>query len=571
MSELKFRTIRIISLKEKRARVLDFHPETTTVIGENDTGKSSLIKTLYRTFGAIPAKQNEIWLSADACSVVDFTVGDVPYSILHFRSTYGVFDAKQKLLCSASSVTKELAPFLSDLFKFKLTLVDKGSEKPKIPTPAFLFLPFYVDQDAGWSDNWNSFSNLQQFKNYRLPVVEYHTGIRPNEYYQLKAEIELLTAQKTEKEKDFGLLQKMLDRQKKRLGGPKFSIDFDSFEKEIRTLLVRCTELAHKEQEFKELLVDLNSNFIRVRTQKDLVLSAAKELKEDYKFLNNLEADSLDCPTCGAHYDDTFPARLDLAKDEGRCLDLLSELTKEESDLSSKIQKATLDRGETSKKKLEIEEMLASKKAEVTLRDLIQSKGQEELGQVIGADIDALIAEIETISREAASLGEKLKTYTDVERKKRITDYYSKAFAKHLYSLDANAPSEKALKSVNAKINDTGSDLPRALLAYYYSILQTIREHSTTTFCPIVIDSPNQQEQDDDHIKKMIEFIFNEKPKSSQLILGAVKLYGVKAPGKVIELKEKRSLLLESEYEKTLEMVRPLLDRTFGKKLNLTD
>ena len=50
-------------------------------------------------------------------------------------------------------------------------------------------------------------------------------------------------------------------------------------------------------------------------------------------------------------------------------------------------------------------------------------------------------------------------------------------------------------------ISETGSALPRALLAYYFTFLKIMNIYSTSTFCPIIIDSPNQQEQDKDKNK----------------------------------------------------------------------
>jgi hypothetical protein len=57
--------------------------------------------------------------------------------------------------------------------------------------------------------------------------------------------------------------------------------------------------------------------------------------------------------------------------------------------------------------------------------------------------------------------------------------------------LDVLTMSEKSYKKITSKIAETGSGNPRALLAYYFSILEVMKEFSTSMFCPIVIDSPN--------------------------------------------------------------------------------
>jgi recombinational DNA repair ATPase RecF len=52
MKRLVFRELKLISYKEERARRVAFHPRRTAIIGDNDTGKSSILKSLYRTLGA---------------------------------------------------------------------------------------------------------------------------------------------------------------------------------------------------------------------------------------------------------------------------------------------------------------------------------------------------------------------------------------------------------------------------------------------------------------------------------------------------------------------------------------
>ena len=48
------------------------------------------------------------------------------------------------------------------------------------------------------------------------------------------------------------------------------------------------------------------------------------------------------------------------------------------------------------------------------------------------------------------------------------------------------------VKGVHSKVKESGSDLPRVLLAFYFAILRTIEKYSTSTFCPIILDSPKQ-------------------------------------------------------------------------------
>lgn len=46
MKNLSFQSLLLLSTTEKAARKVKFDPKVTLILGENDTGKSSLIKTI---------------------------------------------------------------------------------------------------------------------------------------------------------------------------------------------------------------------------------------------------------------------------------------------------------------------------------------------------------------------------------------------------------------------------------------------------------------------------------------------------------------------------------------------
>src|SRR5690625_7590659 len=67
------------------------------------------------------------------------------------------------------------------------------------PPPAYFFLPFYVDQDSGWKKNWSSFAYLTQLKrNWKRDIAYFHTGIKPNEFYEIKSKIEMYNKENNE-------------------------------------------------------------------------------------------------------------------------------------------------------------------------------------------------------------------------------------------------------------------------------------------------------------------------------------------------------------------------------------
>ena len=88
-----------------------------------------------------------------------------------------------------------------------------------------------------------------------------------------------------------------------------------------------------------------------------------------------------------------------------------------------------------------------------------------------------------------------------------------------------------------------------------------MRNYSSSVFGPIIIDSPNQQAQDDINLPKMLKFIRDQKPANTQLILGTEDLCGIQFDGQVIELQEKQSLLQKTDYDEVYAEVIPLMEK----------
>ena len=118
MKKLFISEILLLSQNEKKAKRVKFDKHRTLIYGKNHTGKSSLIKSIYRTFGAEPV-MNSRFNSANVISLVKFELDSIKYQIIRDEKRFSIYDSNENLLGIFDSVTKELAPFLSNLFNFK--------------------------------------------------------------------------------------------------------------------------------------------------------------------------------------------------------------------------------------------------------------------------------------------------------------------------------------------------------------------------------------------------------------------------------------------------------------------
>src|SRR6267142_2332939 len=189
MKKLVFKEVSILSKVEKAARTETFDPTTNLLTGENDVGKSTLIKCLYHTLGAdVPGLQNTHWKNARPIYCVRFELDGIGYTVVRDEKYFGVFDKDEKLIGRFTGISgdKGVAGFLNPLLNFRIELERAEDGKLGPAGPAFYFLPFYVDQDEGWTRSWASFNGLQQFSSYRKNMLEYHLGVRPQSYYDAK-------------------------------------------------------------------------------------------------------------------------------------------------------------------------------------------------------------------------------------------------------------------------------------------------------------------------------------------------------------------------------------------------
>lgn len=526
--------------------------------GENHVGKSSLIKSIYYTLGATPNIMHPKWVGAEPICLLTFAIDDVEYSVLRRKSLFAVYNSAKECIGTFDKITDGLGPFLSKLLKYNIELPNKEN-RLITPPPAYFFLPFYVDQDS-WYNPLSSFARLTQLKGtWKTSMLHFHTGIKPNEYYHAKGKIEIIKDGNRQLDSQMKVSKNVMNKLNEQMGVMVLDADLNSFKKEIDELLEQYEQLKEKGEILKRNIVDLNSEKIHLHKHIKLLEKSIHELNDDYKYALDIPNEEIDCPTCGAVYSNSFVERFSIAKDEDRCHDLLTETKMSLRELESKIQNEYKVYEEHAFESNRILSLLENKKGEVHLKDIIQNEGKKNLKSIVQEELDELRNQIVSNEVSISELKEEMKSYEDRKHKDKIEKYYRELMREYLDDLGVETVSEKSYKTIVSKVTDTGSGAPRAYLAYYYSLLGVINKYSTSTFCPIILDSPNQQEQDKKHWDMIKDFIISKQPLNSQLILGTVEFGDRIFDGKIIELDEKYHFLQESDFEEVSNEMNGLL------------
>ncbi|WP_412564799.1 hypothetical protein [Thalassobius sp. MITS945101] len=562
MTGLVFKKLWIVSKLEKAARTVSFQSGMNILTGENDVGKSTLIKSLYHSIGAdAPQMNNTRWKRAKAFYCSEIFLNGATYFIVRDGKHFGVFDAQKGMISKHSGISTEggIASFICEQLNFNIELEKSADGKLGRAGPAFYFLPFYVDQDAGWTKSWESFSGLQQFTSFRKNMIEYHMGIRPQSYYDAKKkEMEFLETKSTH-QAERNVLSTALATFQKRSSQIQVSLDPVAFKEELDQLVDSYNLQRARQQDALTKVKDIRNERNAIDTDIAILRRSISELTADYEYAARLETpDIVGCPTCGTEFENSFQERFGLLDDVDYCRGILDQRQKARIEVTEKLDAAEREYRSVGQATHEMELLLNRKKSEVTLRDIVASEGNKEMVVSLSADIVGKDESIEEVQKAIDGLKADLKL--DSKRKKEILEYYQSRMKEYLNALNVFVleESDYAEPTRVIKNNALGSDLPRALLAQYFALLHTMKKFGGTKVCPLIIDSPQQQEQDTSNLGAIFKFIFSKALDGQQLILGTISTEAVpdeiipKGANRIVLSNEKYSILRRDQFSEAI-------------------
>lgn len=560
MKNLRFERLDLLSLTERKARTIRFHPRLTVIKGANDVGKSSVIKSIYWALGANPKSIHRTWRNANIRALLTFSVDGIRYAIMRSGKSFAVFDGTERLLLSTQNVTTELAPLLADILNFRLVLASRKGIA-ETPPPAYAFLPFYVNQEGSWDKPFTGFDNLSQYPDFRDALIDFHSGILGNDYYELEAEKKTIKQETDEIGRD----RRAVLRAVEKLGlDGKFSgleLSVEGHEAAIDRLLAHLRVLKTQRQERAAKLAQAVDMKAVLDSQVKIAKLAIAELEGDARYAGTLDAEVF-CPVCNTRHDNNFAQRYGILDDREACIEFISasnqslrEMAEGVRNLEAKIRNADrlID---------EVQNALAEKQGEVSLADVIESEGRRAAADLFQRQITELDERTGKLAGRSNDIAKEQKSLKDPARREMIENYHAKKIGAFLRDLDVLNYDHDAMTRINGRIVETGSDQPRAVLAYDLALLHTINEYGNSFMAPMIIDSPNQQDQDDVNVAAMIKLIIGNIPDKGQTILGSVGLHGID-PGDstVIEFTEKLSVLQGEEFDAVNERMIPLIQQ----------
>ncbi|EUJ11164.1 hypothetical protein Meth11DRAFT_2004 [Methylophilaceae bacterium 11] len=602
-----FKTLWLISEKQKKARKQPFSPTKTLLLGKNGTGKSRVTKNLYYALGATPQKLNVGLWDPETVSALEFSYNFNDYLVIHSGKLQGIF-SREGLLFSSSNASA-WTKFISNFFGYKLQMQRPNQSRFSQAGMDYLTLPFYLDQDGSWGTYWNTYTSLTQFKDWKKPVFESFIGLRPNAYFGQKQLRDEVANQIQEKQKEFeaqrSAFKKVEDYLPKNLPSlhmPQFRVELAAVGREalktqqkqlsLRSKLIAAmslkqkirTELEIVENANKELIADLvyisdHSNFPdkapklssttsqRIRstdlavTSDFIIYKAMPEFnvltENDNSILNSSvnAVDIVECPTCGTVHENSFHAKVQLSEDIESLDALKDELENRLVGVCREEATIRIDIKSVEKSLSKLDEMMQEKKSNLRLGEVIAAHSKKTLNTAFHKITSELSEILFILNQEENILNEKLKKYTDAKRVKEVNSYFASQVKSISQSLNIPPDEQIQKPKPQSRAHTGGSSAPRSMLAVHLAMMKTNVEFGDSPCFPFVVDTPQQSGQDDINLRSMIDELGRQAGDNHQVILAVEKLPDNIDTNsfQIIHFDEVKSVLKSETYIEALE------------------
>lgn len=561
MKSFRFENIWLLSHRDRKARYVSFHPKKNLLRGRNHTGKTSLIRSIFETLGAKPQGKLESW-DENAASLLEFSIGGCHFFALHQNGRRALFNANQEMIVATSKFGEWSEAFCS-ITDFNLVFTDKRESAIQPADPACFFLPFYVNQDGSWQSGWNTFSGLQRFSSPWSAILEYFTGVCPPEYYRARAERVQESKALEDHRREYKLLERTMERFSRTLplSGPK--LNPENFADEIALLTHEVTDLNQRQEMLRSAAVREQDLLSSLEQQIRLADDALAAYGHDAKYLRAEGAEPLICPTCNAEHTKSFHDLLQFAEDARVLRELAGRLRDDANEVRNRYA-ATLAKLHTLDESYQrISRLLDTRKGELKFQDVVESIGAESAVAAFEAERKLLQGAIDKALGAVDALDEKMKLLRAPKRTRAILEKFRSYYVSGRVALQLPAVDASKMK-LSGRPDLSGSGGPRSILAYYAALWQTCQGVTGTFDVPVVIDSPNQQAQDDVNLPAVLQFIAKELPDDMQLIVGLETETDFPFD-KEIHLDVPYSMLREDHWAEAVFVVEPLLKKMYAK------
>lgn len=495
---------------EKKAFSTKFNEKLNLVIGEKDSGKSSLIRAIMYTFGCDLNNFDFINKLKDNIYIMEFEINNKKYILIRKKLKKGKGKNFFKVLINNKEVkefysTGDFKDYLNDILNIKVTVLSKEGKETKL-YPNHIFLPFYTDQDNSWQNYLvNTFVGLNFINDYKKVVLEYFTGLRPNSYYELNLEREKLKNKKIITEASIKSKKLVIEENDRNIKIIE-NINIEDFSNQYKYVLDIYSNIIKTEHEIKKNLnekIYKKNALVGMKTKID---SSIKDIKE-----HELECT---CPNCKQVIYKDMEENYKLYLSSQNLLRERELLNMYIQEVEEEIKKETLKIAEIKNKNELTKQKLDASEEVISLSERANSYALNKVSEKFIKECNLLEKELEEIMEKIeineAKLNKLNKNNTYAEYNTLMIAAFKELEIEFAYKNYYNSN----LESVNIDLSGTTKN--QAYIAQYLSIFNLISNNKNVTKLPIFIDTYVKDDFNGEDFSKTTNYIFKELEEKSQ-------------------------------------------------------
>lgn len=559
MKNLQFKQLLLLSDTQKKANQFLFQKKFNLITAnDNSVGKSTLAKLLFWTFGCEPDFDSS-WKSTDCKCLVDFSIDAKDYRILRYQNFISLKEENCEIL-NYTTIGGDYSKKFAELVDFKVLLPKRGSDETELitPPPAYYFLPFYIDQQRSWTKAWDSFDKLGQFDNWQKTAIKYHLGYLSPKHFALEQDLSDKKRQINELSQEIEKIGYALDVVKNHIPNNEITINEEQFQIMTKEIQKELFELSKLQENFLNELSNLTSDKVYLEHQKTIAEHLIKELESDYVFsVENVQNDDIECPLCGTIHENSIVNRSSILADKQQAINQLDSINTQLQNLAKKAEKTQKEYKQIKEKINYINEKykLEDNNQLISLNEIIEKFAYKSINDNIINTKKEKLLKIDNYKNDQKEIKKEQNTLLTKEDKQKLDDDFLELLHSNIKLLDAegiNLSSIKTPLDYNKIVKEGGAaEGTRGILSYYLAIFSMINIHGSEINAPLVIDTPNQQEQSDKNYENIVKLITQKILDTEQIIICAMendKLEEYKKDANVIKL-DKNKLLQFSKYD----------------------
>ena len=555
MKRLLLKKLIVISRSEQSSLEVPFKKGLNIILGGNKTGKSSLIKSIFTALGCDCSKIEKDWKNLISTYLLYFEYGDEQYCVLRCGKEFSIMkEEKNNYTCVINTEKFQLfCDKLMEIFEVNMQcVISNNSEIINVTTP-LLFRFQYIDQDDGWSNIGNEFKNVRYIKDWKGDTNKFITGYLNNDYYKLKAKKIQLSNDKEEKLKELKSNEMFVNsishdlKKKSQLENLNQLNTVDDVQKKLIKLRNDTDDLRKKEYSIKEKMIKLDNNIFMKKIELNNIYKNIEETQKDISFAMEQDEEII-CPICGTKHKNSLNEQLNLSAGLENSEKLRNILEDKINDFKEQLMNFNNEYEDIKNKILKNEELIKDSKEMLSYEELYKNKGKYELYNKCKQELVKIESKYKNLIGEIGALDEQIKEIKSKKRKNEITMQLKdkcKTFAEKI-----NLPSTYIkFRDLVQVIDHTGSETPRLVYMYQSALYLYNLERGGNPFNFYVIDTPNQQGQDEDNLEcifKSMELLLSNK---GQVIVGTERKTGLEEKANnIINLSTKRKCLNSEKY-----------------------